>query len=137
VAEVEMKHTPGPWRIVPGDDYMVASSAYPSEKVSPVVRDNIGPFVALIGNQSGDCGEANAQLIAAAPDMLAALKAIAEPLEGIRDDQASHGLRFGQTQHDRAERQRIIADWIRGNADKVDTALEIVFAAIARAEGTR
>ena len=79
--------------------------------------------------------ESVARLIAAAPELLAALKALAGPMEAVRDDQASLGLRFGTTPAARAERARLLIDWIKANADTVDDSLEVAFAAAAKAEG--
>lgn len=71
----------------------------------------------------------------AAPDMLAALKALAGPMEAVRDDMASLGIQFPLSHAARAERTRLLVDWIKANADAVDDALDLAFAAIAKAEG--
>lgn len=59
------QHTPGPW------------GAYNLSKGNLVVETRTG---ILVANISGDCPEveANASLIAAAPELLAALKSVAE-----------------------------------------------------------
>lgn len=54
------KHTPGPWNIAKGISYL-------DESVSWMI-----PGVAHCGD--GECSEANARLIAAAPELLAALE---------------------------------------------------------------
>lgn len=77
----EQKHTPGPWKIANlyplpdfGETYQITAHGVPT--VARVNTDYAGMGL-------GE-GEANARLIAAAPDMLAALKNIVEL-------QADHG----------------------------------------------
>jgi len=74
---MENKHTPGPWKII-----------YPEGFLYHIVI-NGRPFIATIDGQYPDleqCEEheqenlANAKLIAAAPELLEALRAIAEEL---------------------------------------------------------
>lgn len=68
---METKHTPGPW----------VSTDIPSE---PIVRsDELDVSVALCFDVTGDEQLANARLIAAAPDLLEALKAVKTILEDI------------------------------------------------------
>lgn len=69
--------------------------------------------------------------------LVAALKAVAGPLEAIREDQVSQGLRLGRTHAERAERQRLLATWVAANADKLDDALEQVFAALSPISPTK
>jgi hypothetical protein len=65
-----MKHTPGPWL------YQEKSDAY-----THIVRGPSGQYVAGCGQCShGEC-EANARLIAAAPEMLQTLESIATTLD--------------------------------------------------------
>lgn len=87
------KHTPGPWRAVIDSDFTPGIDA-----------DDIGESIVVIGpnNLSTDLGiwgrcreeaEANAHLIAAAPDLLAALQTLVEQAErhdavGLYWDQA-------------------------------------------------
>ena len=67
----EVKHTPGPWRVEPETE---------DQALSIVAGENAGQdsetIIAEIEGTLGDCEEANARLIAAAPDMLAALKGV-------------------------------------------------------------
>ena len=57
------KHTPGPWRVAPAGDYS-----------SGVNIDAPTGYVALVGGDISDPIEADARLISAAPDLLAALE---------------------------------------------------------------
>jgi hypothetical protein len=89
------QHTPGPWRV--------------NDKIAVVEQDKpLGLFVADC--RMTDEGRANARLIAAAPDLLAALKM----LEEIDD---AYGIDLNEQQRDqmhdairKAEGARIIAD---------------------------
>jgi hypothetical protein len=107
-------HTPGPWQIRPpkdheghvhivgtqlGDDGITIATAYPTAS-SPAS----GPRYLR--------REANAHLIAAAPELLDALKLASELLG-----------------HDRVSSGPLIGDY------ELDTAIEIIHAAIAKAEG--
>jgi hypothetical protein len=67
-------HTPGPWRIIVGDDYYIAADEYPKEFIGHFKGDDNGQFIACVGNRPKDFGEANARLIAAAPALLEALQ---------------------------------------------------------------
>jgi len=70
----EVKHTPGPWQLVAADDYEIHSDAVPEAFPHHCKGDDLGRFVALIGNRADDFGRANARLIAAAPELLEALR---------------------------------------------------------------
>ena len=60
------QHTPGPWHVT-GDQH------------GTMITDNTGEQIALWPQQGGTVEQcANARLIAAAPDLLAALEAVAE-----------------------------------------------------------
>lgn len=79
-------HTPGPWHVVNGDVVydQAGTGIYPDEG-APLVRV---ATVALDHERPQEhCGKveraANAQLIAAAPDLLAALKTITDDFEGL------------------------------------------------------
>lgn len=61
------KHTPGPWRVSNGHTYLVHGKADPK-------TDKPYGFVCSVGWTSTTDGKANAYLIAAAPDLLEALK---------------------------------------------------------------
>lgn len=87
-APVAGQHTPGEWvladtagmggvNLEPGQLAAICSSGYPS-KVLAWVRDTSWP----LGNDATE-GKANAELIAAAPDLLAALKGL---LWGLTDE---------------------------------------------------
>ena len=88
------KHTPGPWNMtadgggfyVEGGDLLVASA----QEVDPSASDAEDYF-------PGDTTEANARLIAAAPELLEALKALTNSLDEhdlLHDDQR---LAFGDS----------------------------------------
>ena len=81
----DTKHTPGPWRIE-----NVASSPYGQLRIAstrqPLREDE--PNVA-----SGIYNPADARLIAAAPELLAALEAFAEHYRG-RENQLGNGFAF-------------------------------------------
>lgn len=67
-----MSHTPGPWKVTPSD---------PSWGVSiywVTALPNMEKEVATVAGPQNRTSEANATLIAAAPDLLAALKAYVE-----------------------------------------------------------
>lgn len=76
----ETKHTPGPWHYEPDGmgDITIASSRHPLA-IAAIVN---GEFMALAGH--ADEHKANACLIAAAPDMFAALQAQEAADEAIR-----------------------------------------------------
>jgi hypothetical protein len=79
------KHTPGPWEIVPKDE-MIAPSATHLH-----IRDTASEFVFAKCLAVGE-GEANAHLIAAAPELLEALRwVLANPDHSTgNDDHADH-----------------------------------------------
>lgn len=60
----ETKHTSTPWEVVAGNDYFITAEGYPKDP-SPYVDNNLDDdvLVAMVGNQTADCGEANARLI--------------------------------------------------------------------------
>lgn len=68
---METKHTPGPWHVEPEEASEHRGLAICAEDavVATITPDENGPF------PLDDTDRANAQLIAAAPDLLAALKA--------------------------------------------------------------
>ena len=77
-----MTHTPGPWRIQ-GEE--VLSDFTESPAVYRVIRDRSERWTALV-EVGDDEGEATARLIAAAPDILAALVRMVEENEPARED---------------------------------------------------
>lgn len=93
------KHTPGTWSVSPDNPRKVVSDSI--DGFDPLTSEN------LVGGASvGPFAEGNAHLIAAAPDMLAALKALV--LRAEHPDQ---------------------------NADSMGAAIAAARAAVARAEG--
>ncbi len=76
-----IKHTPGPWQVVfwlvdPDDDESKMRYVF-APRIKPLGSKSYFEIAACYtGDVSDEQGEANAQLIAAAPDMLAALKTI-------------------------------------------------------------
>lgn len=78
------KHTPGPW--TQGNSKNGKECVWLNGKTEPPLGQGMGLDYTWI-----DCGtEANARLIAAAPDLLAALKSIAIAMEDevlVHDDQ--------------------------------------------------
>lgn len=72
-------HTPGPWRI-----FMTANQV-------PIITSDCGDVASTRanGNNAGGIEEANARLIAAAPELLAALKLIRRIGGGLIDGEKS------------------------------------------------
>ena len=110
------KHTPGPWTA--GNE--LNSERPGSVPVVALVRDSLGGrmHVAFVNGKAGE-QEANAALIAAAPDLLAALRALL-PL-------AERGRASVLSESSDEERP--------GHADGFDATLEAARAALARATG--
>lgn len=84
----ELQHTPGPWILLPHDDDGSIS----------IVAGNLGGLVGAahcwpteIITQGSGRVDANAHLIAAAPDLLAALKDAADEVEDLRKYANNHG----------------------------------------------
>src|SRR4051812_17920608 len=73
---VATKHTPGPWRarIVPGHQDEIIVEA--SDVEANVARVNGFPKTKSYAGSGTDDPKANARIIAAAPDLLAALKSV-------------------------------------------------------------
>lgn len=82
-----------------------------------------------IGNEPDAC------LLQAAPDLVSALLGLLRSVEDVRDDQVSQHMGFGNTAEERADRRRQLAHYIEVNAEKVDEALEVASAVIAKALG--
>ncbi len=75
----ETKHTPGPWRVEDGTT-LVWGNCNPDDNSSrgmgyPIAESRINPSGNWSTGPYADEGEANARLIAAAPELLEALKA--------------------------------------------------------------
>ena len=89
-----MNHTIGPWKIYEGMD---AESILKSGWVLVVCRNNAGRIVANVnlnggpGSKPMPCMD-NARLIAAAPDLLAALEGCVKSYEEFRDGQPTGHL---------------------------------------------
>ena len=66
-----MNHTPGPWRISSKSKYLVKTDEY---RICQVFRSTIDPSL-------NEQAEADARLIAAAPDLLEALKEVLKGME--------------------------------------------------------
>jgi hypothetical protein len=66
---MEAKHTPGPWRVDPSAncDVQTADGQFEIATTHPEILRG--------GRTDADCAQANARLISAAPEMLAALEA--------------------------------------------------------------
>jgi hypothetical protein len=75
-----MAHTQGPWRIGEPRDGFIGN----------VLADNPRRLLAQVTVQDGEQTLANAMLIAAAPDMLDALEAVIDDLEGYIDEAVDH-----------------------------------------------
>ena len=115
-------HTPGPW--------LASSAPWPKGPGASIeIHSKDGDWIGSIhgdhaivdgapvrGFPSNDSGESNARLIAAAPDLLAALEGIADHLYWI-EDEGPPGM-----------------GW---KSKEVSTAVEAVEAAIARARGVQ
>ena len=83
-------HTPGPWQLAENDTTLVLSEALDAEGNARLVAD----VLCVQGPAKGE-DFANARLIAAAPELLAALRLCLENLDGIaaEDDIPSHVIR--------------------------------------------
>lgn len=82
--EQNSTHTPGPW---------IASKVINSDRWS--VDNRTGLIVADCGQDENEYSRGNARLIAAAPDMLAALKSLAPIVEEIHG-KWDEGMRAGK-----------------------------------------
>ena len=111
-------HTPGPWRLwLAGDD----PGAFELHGDSPEPHcDNMVIAQRNIGTPNGDEGVANARLMAAAPDLLSALKAVMHGFES--------GVLCRNTDSDG------LSDWAIKAAPSL-LALGMARVAIAKADG--
>lgn len=117
------KHTPGPWtaspmRIGPNEKdrrYGFVVNG-PDDRGAPSLPIRVCDLRVPVGFEGFAEGQANAHLIAAAPDLLAALRDIVDRIDGVWD---APGLMSRGALHTKAADD--IYDWAR--------------AAIARAEG--
>lgn len=81
-----MRHTPGPWEVVAGDNYRIEAAAIPDKYPHHFPDDDMGRMVAMVGNRQPDFGAADAALIAAAPDLLKALRDMVRNHDDIVSD---------------------------------------------------
>jgi hypothetical protein len=112
-------HTPAPWKIGPNDR---------GDGLSVIATTLRGTAIAVCyGTGRLD----NARLIAAAPDMLAALR-----LHQAWTDSERTGPNYGeQTRDTHPNGEEIWRIWWQGNLDLCDRANSATLAAIAKAEG--
>ena len=109
------QHTPGPWRYDESAPYDGRSKGYIRESVGQEVigRRNAGRAVCRVTGVFGDdTMRANARLIAAAPDLLDALRALLKAVAGLDAPMV--------TEHE---------------AERREPALRAARAALAKAEG--
>ena len=109
-------HTPGPWKFEVGDNYYISSPLLPREFPHKFKSESTGDFVAYIGNHAPDFGEANARLIAAAPDMYEALKATLRELTACANQLTALGYasRDGGSVHSAQQEARAALAKARG-----------------------
>lgn len=79
---MEAKHTPGPWFITGGEMTKYVEARIGNRLLQEVAA--VGPTVADDGY--GDQQQANARLIAAAPELLEALQAVLADVQDIDND---------------------------------------------------
>lgn len=92
-------HTPGPWRIARSHDRLNAHDiGIARDGVQTVFAECYAEFWSKGDVRPAEC-EANARLIAAAPDLLAACRAAVESLEAAANDLA-------EVQFDEKEREK-------------------------------
>lgn len=82
IREREQKATKGPWEVVAADDYYISAEAYPVQDRARYVHDNTDKALAMVGNQTEDCGEANSKFIANARADIPYLLSLVEELKG-------------------------------------------------------
>jgi hypothetical protein len=125
------EHTLGPWRIT-------FDRKYPAElAIEAVVDGNIVHIALVHGVSTDEETQANAALIAAAPDLLESARAVAAFLAGPKD-------RFGRVDpaandDARAARERIrdlaVRYGMKGSQTYLDQCAAVLSATIAKAEG--
>jgi hypothetical protein len=99
-----MAHTPGPWRVEEGTT-LIWGACNPEDKTSygmgyPVAKCETPYSWSKANKPSVDEQEVNARLIAAAPDLLEALKKDAARLHRIREKLADWSSMIGTTRAD-------------------------------------
>lgn len=85
------KHTPGPWVYVAG---RFNGRHAKSASGSVMSADAYGWYIATI--EDAPEAESNARLLAAAPDLLAALEAACEEIKYLRDWANNHGAMYDE-----------------------------------------
>ena len=85
-----MAHTPGPWRVIKGKPRAICNAAGNKYIAKALLGGTDHPSPRFLLDEAQ--AEANARLIAAAPEMLDALK---QALLYIEGDEAAHGRQFG------------------------------------------
>lgn len=83
---MKSQHTPGPWQVLP---LYTNRSVYP---IGAKIDANASSILAEVNSQGGtsdDC-QANARLIASAPELLEALRLLIGQLEGIKPKSGVH-----------------------------------------------
>ena len=114
----EAKHTPGPWEFGPNHS---STGLAGQLVVRPAGEFPHGEWVADVGSMYDDHREANASLIAAAPELLEALKLWLD----IHDKPAGFIGKFGKS----------LTEAIAAQEVKVNAAAAAARAAIAKVEG--
>lgn len=109
------KHTPGPWKVTYNGSYGPYVDAPGNDRTGyGTAAHDIGIETHSICAVGGPNAKANARLIAAAPELLAALKLCAEIIRDAGDE---------------------LPTMVAGGYDQVNEAADAVNAALARAEG--
>ena len=119
------KHIPGPWRVKPNS--VGGPTVGPEGSVVADIRTYGGPHV---GGRQHPQTDANARLIAAAPDLLEACETFAEWL-----GREESGFARAGNKRDTPEGERAWRDWYNENLRLCALAQEQARAAIARATG--
>lgn len=80
-------HTPGPWVRMRAEPWTVENDDAYGHTYTGIGAENEHPIALVVAAdyQSDGCFDANARLIAAAPDLLAALQGMLEAFGGFRD----------------------------------------------------
>lgn len=99
----EMKHTPGPWRIC---EYFKAETPAVHGAHGIFARDSVLPLVGEVFGSTLDESDANARLIAAAPEMRERLARHLQFLESLR---ALGGVTGETINHEIGETRALLA----------------------------
>ncbi len=122
-------HTPGPWSwrrsrvkrylIGAGGEHAVVEIPNDMTSYHPTCRGRV---------------EANARLIAAAPDLLAALTSLVAIITTIREEQVSGQMRLGSSEREKRERATVYAAEIQRRAMQIEDAVLHATEAMAKAK---